>query len=387
MQIESFKYSQHENDPREWRLENVQFGAVTLLVGRNASGKTRTLNVINGLAKLLTGEMKPAYRSGNYVVNFRDGETAFLYELRYHDSAVTLEEFSKDGKKLLHRGPDGIGKIFAEKLNTDLEFQSPPLELAAVTRRDSIQHPFFESLYNWGKGVRHFAFGSPLGQNNLAAVTKDKEAPFNPNDTGSAVAVFRRGIEEFGSRFTDATMADMAKLDYHLEEIGIRPPEMVILQVPTGNTIVGLYAKERKLNMITEQFEMSQGMFRALSVLGQLNYAELKQMPNCIIIDDIGEGLDFERSCSLVELLIEKATSSKTQLIMSTNDRFVMNRVPLEYWAVIQRRNNTCRFFNYANSKKQFEEFKFTGMNNFDFFATDFLGANSSPNEEAGNLR
>jgi hypothetical protein len=29
--------------------------------------------------------------------------------------------------------------------------------------------------------------------------------------------------------------------------------------------------------------------------------------------------------------------------------------------------------YNYANSRALFDEFKFTGLNNFDFLATDFV--------------
>jgi len=60
---------------------------------------------------------------------------------------------------------------------------------------------------------------------------------------------------------------------------------------------------------------------------------------------------------------------------MSTNDRFVMNNVPLEYWQVIQRKGGECRIYNYQNSKDIFDEFTYTGLNNFDFLATDFINS------------
>ena len=118
---------------------------------------------------------------------------------------------------------------------------------------------------------------------------------------------------------------------------------------------------------------MSQGMFRVLSLIIQLNYSKMAQRATTVVIDDIGEGLDFERSCALINLLMAKYSGSNIQLIMATNDRFVMNQVPLETWSVLQRSGHHCRVFNHANSSQAFEEFKFTGLNNFDFFATDFI--------------
>jgi ABC-type cobalamin/Fe3+-siderophores transport system ATPase subunit len=120
---------------------------------------------------------------------------------------------------------------------------------------------------------------------------------------------------------------------------------------------------------------MSQGMFRALSIIIHLTYHVLMKTPVTILIDDIGEGLDFDRSIRLIGLLIEVAEKSNIQLIMSTNDRYVMNKVPFKYWQLIQRTGGECRIFNYQNSKEIFDEFEYTGLNNFDFLATDFINS------------
>ena len=91
------------------------------------------------------------------------------------------------------------------------------------------------------------------------------------------------------------------------------------------------------------------------------------------MIDDIGEGLDFERSSSLIRLLIKKASSSKFQLIMTTNDRFVMNNMPIKYWTILDRVGSECLVYNYRNSRKLFNEFELTGLNNFDLFSSNLF--------------
>ena len=83
--------------------------------------------------------------------------------------------------------------------------------------------------------------------------------------------------------------------------------------------------------------------------------------------------MDFERSCSLIDLLLKKVEGQDIQLVMATNDRFVMNNVPLEMWTVLHREGFRCKVINIHNSKEKFEKFRFTGLNNFDFFATDYL--------------
>ena len=100
-----------------------------------------------------------------------------------------------------------------------------------------------------------------------------------------------------------------------------------------------------------------------------------------ILIDDIGEGLDFDRSCRLIELIRERARETGSQLILSTNDRFVMNNVPLEEWSVLQRKGSRVKALNVENSRELFEDFKFTGLSNFSFLEMDF--ANEHAEEES----
>jgi len=72
MRLVSMNYVQWEGTPREWRIDGVLLGSVNLLVGSNASGKSRTLNVIAGLAKLLAGDVKVTILSADYDVAFDD---------------------------------------------------------------------------------------------------------------------------------------------------------------------------------------------------------------------------------------------------------------------------------------------------------------------------
>jgi hypothetical protein len=75
----------------------------------------------------------------------------------------------------------------------------------------------------------------------------------------------------------------------------------------------------------------------------------------------------------MIKTLIAKAQKTKMQLLMASNDRFVMNSVPLKFWTLLDRSGSNVHVYNEGNSKKVFENFKFTGLNNFDFLATDFI--------------
>lgn len=376
MKLIDMSYVQWENTPQEWKIEGIKLGSLNLLVGSNASGKSRTLNVITGLAKLLAGDKKVDFLSGDWNVTFENEGKSLVYTLQITDLKVVKEEFKVDGTVLLERGAGGIGKLLAVQLKTLIDFQVPEDQLAAVARLDSIQHPFFEPLNAWGKSLYHYQFGTFLGKNTLGLINPDNKAEVNSRDPDQVIGIYRKGEKEFGERFKESIKTDMAEIGYLIDDVGTAPPISIIVHGP--QSIVALYVKESGLGAVTDQADMSQGMFRALSTIIQLNYSDLSGKPSCILIDDIGEGLDFERSCSLIKLLVGKAERSAVQLVMATNDRFVMNTVPLEAWTVLRRVGRKIRVYNHENSKNRFDEFKFTGMNNFDFFALNFLDESSN---------
>ena len=371
MKLVAWEYGQFEGTPREWKIEGVLLGPVNLLVGSNASGKTRTLNVISALAKLLAGDAKITFLSGTYRATFDDEGRTLKYVVRVENSRVAEEKFQVDQTIYLDRGEGGKGTIWAEQLHMHIDFQVPDNELAAVARQDAIQHPFFEPLNAWGKSLYHYYFGSPLGKEFFGLVDQIIAPELNPRDPNQVIGIYRKGFKEFDKAFKSSVMADMAEIGYLVDDVGTKPPISIILKNP--EEIIALFVQETGLGDVTDQVDMSQGMFRALSIIIQLNFLVQAKKPSCILIDDIGEGLDFERSCALIKLLMRKAQQSSVQLIMSTNDRFVMNTVPLEAWTVLRRVGRTIKVYNYSSSKERFDQFKFTGMSNFDFFAFNFI--------------
>ena len=83
--------------------------------------------------------------------------------------------------------------------------------------------------------------------------------------------------------------------------------------------------------------------------------------------------MDFSRAQSFISLLISHAEENQLQLIMTTNDRFVMNGVPLKYWGVLSRKGHEVNITNILNAPRIFAEFEQLGLNNFDFFSTNFF--------------
>jgi len=387
MRLKSLEYVEHAGQPQAWTLTGLTLGDINLLVGKNASGKTRIVTIILHLAESISGKLMPS-QSGMVVQRqifdgkshlFFDNDGQRLeYELEVIEGKVVREVFTIDGDSYLDRGAGGKGWIWAIREDKKVEFQTPDDQLAVVARRDLIQHSYFEPLHQWANSLYYYPFSSLLGQDRVYLLIKsdaEKAETLNAKDTTQVVDIYRKGKEVFGTRYAEAVKKDFESIGYPIDNIDIGVPRSLKIQHALPGEITVLFVKEADLPGITDQFVMSNGMFRALSIIIQINYVVLADTPSCILIDDIGEGLDFDRSCCLIDVLISKAENSSVQLLMATNDRFVMNQVPLEYWSILDRQANHVTIRNYLNSKEIFDNFKFTGLNNFDFLAFDYLHA------------
>jgi len=386
MKLDIFEYVYNKGLPDEWRVEECRLSQTNLIVGKNATGKSRIVRAIHTLSELLSesGSLAPQPKSYEWHLQFDTEipEQKTEYILKINKGLVVQEKliiYSESNEPRLDRDESGKGTIFANELNTRIKFQTDQTELAVVKRRDTIQHPFLENLYQWSSSLRFYEFGTQLGKNTMARIPHTMELLKNKTDfkdSDFVVGIFVIGKQEIGEQFIKAIISDMRELGYKLSEIGTKVPSLINPDISVDspdNLPQFLYIQEEDLTSLTEQSEISQGMFRALSLFIQINYSLLASKPSCIVIDDIGEGLDYQRSSSIIKILINKAQTGLIQLIMTTNDEFIMNGVPIEYWSVIERTPGSAKLHNISNSRDKIEEFKFIGLNNFDLFTSDFL--------------
>jgi hypothetical protein len=376
MLFTTIKYKQFKDESRFWNLNPVDFERINLLVGKNASGKSKTLHLTNSLSNIL-GENRPlGFLEGEYDVKFTFGEKNYQYVLEYHDGIITKELFLLDGVVKLERNEKGIGTIFSNH-GQEHAFEIPTNELK-VNRRDKANYPYLEDLYYWASHVRMFNFSSPIGKASLAIKDPTKKASeFELKNTdGGVIQTFVSGKKKHGEIYIQNVIKDFNAIGFNIENIDLGSLASVNFQIVENPNVEinALRVKEADLECWTDQWDMSNGMFRALSLIIHYSYYKLEKIPGLVLIDDIGEGLDFERATKLIELIISRTIeNSNIQLIMSTNDSFVMNNVDLKYWQIIDREGPNINYYNFKNSKKIFEDYKFTGLNHFDFFATGFF--------------
>ncbi|PJD96271.1 MAG: hypothetical protein CK425_06165 [Parachlamydia sp.] len=338
-----------------WELEKLSLGERNLIVGKNATGKTRIIHVINNLARLIKTQQ---IFNGEWTASFIDeSNDSFEFSIAYENGKVIKEQISINSQKKLER-TSSLAQIFSD---ITLEWQTifPPNDrLVLHVRRDEKEFPFLENLVLWADGVRGFSFANTSP--NLI------EIPEKPSQLISLNAV-PSALEQLSSQQLKKVINQLNEIGYDLEAVSTG---VVTGLQPTAKMIL---FKERGIANLLKQFEISQGMFRAFSVLTIFEFLRSSGSVGTILVDDFGEGLDFERSKKLAEIIFEDQSESQIQFVMTSNDSFLMNTVPLTELTICYRSIHKVKCLNYSNSKDKFDEWQQLGLNNFDLLTSNFL--------------
>jgi hypothetical protein len=366
MELKSISYKENvgKENTNPWKLNNLILGNQNLIIAKNATGKTRILGVIYNLAKLMQdapsdiGGIAPKNLSfGEWNVTFDDKGSHVVYLLAIDKGKVVHESLTIDGKKMLNRQND-LAEIYSHEQHQMYSIAPPDNRLVLHVRRDQKEFPFLESLASWANGVRGLSFAN--------TTPYSIEIPGNPFQLMSLNAV-PSALDQLSDQQLNTVLRQLNELDYNIEQVSTGHVD----GLPPTTKVV--FLKERMLSIPLKQFEISQGMFRAFSLLVIIEFFQGSGKIGSLLIDDLGEGLDFDRCQKLAKIIFEKNNHSKLQIITTSNDSFLMNSVSLNDLTVCYRMDHSVECLNYANAKDKFDEWQTLGLNNFDLLSSNFL--------------
>lgn len=355
MILKTIRYYENKDQDNYWEVKDVFFTKQNIIVGLNATGKTRLTNVIVSFSKLLSSKIKIS--GGNWFLSFENGNNIkYSYNLQINDGIIDCEEIKENNTVLLSRKKE-TGKIYSKKDKKYHTFNPPIDELTLNVRRDIADYPFLEDFIKWAKNLNGYSFSGV--KNDQITIPNKPEGYF---DTLTTVPYI---LKQAGSEkdIVEKIISDLQSIGYPVDKVFAKSQ---ILQ-PNLNNIFTVVVQESNLKCETEQATISNGMFRALCLIVIIEYLIKIGKSGTIIIDDLGEGLDFDRSTRLTKLLFEKTKNADFQLIITSNDRFLINNVDIKNINFLERDGHVVIASNYENNKETFDKFILSGLNNFDY--------------------
>ncbi len=338
-----------------WEIQNLKFGDVNLVVGKNAVGKTRTLSIIDLLYKMITQKRNLDW-GAKWSIKFENYKKEIIhYEFstsqRYQ--GVTYEKILVNNEVVLKRF-DRFSASIKSHISSNWDVINPPADkLTLHVRRDVKEYPFLENIVSWAEHSYGFKFG------NLSPYSHIHAQEYDLLTTIEDIPALLSALEDNNK---DEIIKDFNSLGYDIEDIQILKRRSLII-----------YIKEKSITKKIPHYTLSQGMFRALSILIYIEYLIHRKKPLTIAIDDLCEGLDYNRATTLGQIIFNKCLDTNIQLIATSNDSFLMDVIDIKYWNVLFREGKTVTAINAQTHEQLFKQFKFTGLSNFDFFASDYI--------------
>ena len=333
-----------------WNLKKVSLGNINLIVGPNAVGKTRSIKAIDTVVHFML-KVPELFDPSTFEcgLSFIDGESSIHYNFNVKDKSILSEMLSVDNTLVIKR--DTRSSIIENEL-----INPPDGMLITQVIRDTQKYPVIERIMEWAEHTYGIAFSSVR--------------PSYKNLGGEASKLFNNvlPLPEMYEKISEVNKDDirtiMCKMDYDIEKIGLVP-------LPQKNKLV--FLSENGVNMPLFSFSLSNGMFRVFYTLVYVFYLSKITGEKCLLIDDLGEGLDYHRSTKLGEWLFKHCEDNNIQLIVTSNDNVLMNHVDLKYWIILSRNGSDVDAINEASDHDLFRQFRLTGLENFDIFSTDFI--------------
>lgn len=357
MKLHSLHYSENigVTGKNPWEISGLIFSrGFNLLVGKNATGKTRVISLINNLARIISD--RPLLLDGCWDIDFVSGKAKHIkYKLKILNKSVIEERIYLNNELKVERNSNA--KIYSETTKRFISIDPPKDKLVMQIRRDEKEFPYFEEIISWAEHTRGFMFGGIVP--SAVEIPSDTSKLLSLNAVPSI-------IEQMKPETLTKIVNDFNKIGYFVENVSADFAPGLPLAFKM------LFMKEKHIRYPLNQREISQGMFRAIALLIIVNHFLNLNSNSTFLVDDLCEGLDYERATKFTKLIYEKVDKENVQFIATTNDSFLMNSVDVERWNILFRDNRKVVAYNYGNSKRILDEFKLTGLSNFDLFSSDF---------------
>jgi len=329
-----FKSITARNKRTGWNVKNIQFNSMlTLLVGASGVGKTRILNVINGLCEIAKGsssngtEWKVEFEQNgrNYIwegeFEVKDEQNMTILEFKDDKFALVKEEISDNGNIIISRSKDSF-KFHGREL-VKLDNTKSAVELLKDEPTITPIYNAFNQCYNWNITDVSLRFSPIIDASKQTILNSSQiKALGHMSPLERLFLLHKNKLKEFDiicNKFQDI-FPNVEKIDYNL----VKNINDFLIPI--------LIIKEKNVESWIEQPDISSGMMRTLI---QIITLVLANDGDVIMIDEFENGLGVNCINELADLVMEP--EANIQVVMTSHHPYIINAIPVKNWKILTR--------------------------------------------------
>lgn len=370
LKIKSILIDENEtNGKPHWKSNVFEFSDLNLIIGPNASGKTQFLRRIDYLRGLHTPDQPTKNISTIFKTSIKfdviSEDGSFLKSIDYNltiSPGPILEEEIKGSDGTLHfTFKDNNALLWDETEKKQKSFLYN--NTSTITKQVSHMKEFgtIAQIGKFFQNVLH------IQSNNFNQF--EVEINMNQIVPSRSMSNISPVILNWKRNFPDIYKQLISKYKSFFDKVQDFETELI----PTTNTISSaeiLSLSEKDIDRQIKIFDMSSGMVRILALLALSFIRRLprREAPSLILIDEIDNGLDYERVGSIIDLL--KSEADFSQIVVSSHSPVVCNFIDPNDWRVFRRKGSIHKItspLKIEDTKKLIEDSK---KSNWDLYKT-----------------
>ncbi len=321
-----------ENTETGWKIENLEFGKLSLLVGASGVGKTQILKVIMGLKDIANGKSQSHYK---WCVFFDERNNNYKWEGEYSgpqydfkdyavidNTNIITETISKDNTIIVSRTKEGI--VFDGQKTPKLDSSQ---SVIALLKEEELIKPIYQAWSNITiMEVKNDSQSPRLTEKNIETL-KSLEAIRIINSPlieklfllqTNKIDIFKEIEDTFKSIFPTVEKIDFVK---KLNDNYIEPC---------------LFITEIGVKKWISQPNISSGMLRTLM---QITMIKLASDGDVILIDEFENSLGVNCIDDVADLVLHP--DANVQFIITSHHPYIINNIPFKNWKIVTRNGST----------------------------------------------
>lgn len=353
MKLKKFSFINHKTG---WHVKDINFGALSLLVGASGVGKTLILKAISDLTKIADGQ---SINGREWIVEFEEAGLKYNWVGRFNVAKDIPEVFSSDK-------PEFSISIKEEKLVKD--------DREVIFSRNG-EHLFYHDTPTVKLDVTKSAVELLKAEDDVAPVYRafkkvmwlDMEegseltfnrAPYSVDDTRMSMKEIKNlkylnPIEQlfFIRKYHPSTFNQIVESFIEVFPL-VEKIDFDIDRLHRDDYIIVLKIKEQGVDNWISLPDISSGIYRTLSQIVTLS---LSDDGDVIMIDEFENGLGI----NCIDLLADMAkdTDADVQIIMTSHHPYIINTIPFQDWRIVSRNGsevvvNTAADFKIGSHSK-----------------------------------